>query len=252
MSIKSIDYLHGFLENKSVIIVGPASYITKLNNGSAIDSYDVVIRIKKGFPVDNKSYDKIGKKTTILSTTLKSYEQPYENGKYRYMQNNFCDNNFNLMVDDNVKLIFPYPIKKRPFSKFHQRFHDKFILPVSLDIFENIIEVDEYEKYQHDIYKNNTTNPSIFLMTLITVLKSNLKKLAITGFDFRKGGYVTNYKSELFDRLSKKFTTNVNCHNFDKEYEYFINLYKTNKKIHVDEYFYDSYLKENNYEKRLL
>lgn len=246
--------LKSILENKNVIIVGPADYILKLNNGKKIDEYNVVIRIKKGFPVVNEYINHLGRKTTIVSTTLKSYEQPYDNGKYKYMQNNFSKENFNLMIDENIKMIFPYPILKLPFNKFHKTFHKKFdeIVLDKIDLIEDVIDEESYQAYQEKIYNNNITNPSIFLMTFLLVLKSNPSKIAITGFDFRKGGYIKNYKNTTIDKLSKKVTTNLYCHNFDSEFDYFIKMYDENNKIYVDSFFYDNYLSNKHRDKRIL
>ena len=57
--------LFNLINNKKVVLVGPAPYLNKKNHGSYIDKYDIVIRCNKGHGLirDPNSY---GSRTDIL------------------------------------------------------------------------------------------------------------------------------------------------------------------------------------------
>ena len=69
----SLEEIKEFCKGKSIIIVGNSSRLLNERHGKLIDSYDIVVRINKGyFHRQNFYSDKIGNKTTILSLGLKS------------------------------------------------------------------------------------------------------------------------------------------------------------------------------------
>ena len=61
-----------FCKDKKIIIVGNSSRLLNHNYGSLIDSYDIVVRINRGYQESNLYSDMIGNKTTILSVGVKS------------------------------------------------------------------------------------------------------------------------------------------------------------------------------------
>ncbi len=69
----SLEEIKEFCKGKSIIIVGNSSRLLNEKHGKLIDSYDIVVRINRGyFHRQNMYSDKIGNKTTILSLGLKS------------------------------------------------------------------------------------------------------------------------------------------------------------------------------------
>jgi hypothetical protein len=69
----SLEEIKEFCKGKSIIIVGNSARILNGKYGKLIDSYDIVIRINKGYKHRQNLYsDKIGNKTTILALGLKS------------------------------------------------------------------------------------------------------------------------------------------------------------------------------------
>ena len=69
----SLEEIKEFCKGKSIIIVGNSARILSKRYGKLIDSYDIVVRINRGyFHRQNMYSDKIGNKTTILSLGLKS------------------------------------------------------------------------------------------------------------------------------------------------------------------------------------
>ena len=87
--------------NKRVIIVGPAEYLLKSNNKDFIDSFDIVIRIKSGYPVPKKYINNLGSKTNIIYSNLVP------------IRNNFTRNNLKEINKNNIIIKYPFPILKK-------------------------------------------------------------------------------------------------------------------------------------------
>jgi len=54
-----------YLSGKRVALIGPAEYLTKLDTGKYIDSFDIVVRVNRGTEVIDKYFNSIGKRTDI-------------------------------------------------------------------------------------------------------------------------------------------------------------------------------------------
>lgn len=57
-----------YINNKRVVVVGPADTLVGKDKGPFIDSYDVVIRTNGSFPVDIKYHADYGKRCDVLYT----------------------------------------------------------------------------------------------------------------------------------------------------------------------------------------
>jgi hypothetical protein len=57
--------LNRYLSGKSVVVVGPASYMDGSNQGSFIDSFDVVVRLNGFWKPDESLHPHVGKRTNI-------------------------------------------------------------------------------------------------------------------------------------------------------------------------------------------
>ena len=68
----SLDRIKSFCLDKKIIIVGNSSRLFNHNYGRLIDSYDIVVRINRGYQQGNLYNKIIGSKTTILSIGVKS------------------------------------------------------------------------------------------------------------------------------------------------------------------------------------
>jgi len=71
----TLEDLQVFCKNKSIIIVGNSSSILQHNSGRLIDSYDIVVRINRGYQISNPFLESLGSKTNILSIGVKSATQ---------------------------------------------------------------------------------------------------------------------------------------------------------------------------------
>ena len=113
---KFLDYI----KDKSVILVGPSPYMGKQERGDWIDSFDVVIRMNKSWPVKEEHKPFIGGKTNIRWHNMNTYHR--HGGPY----------NVEDMLEDGVEWLC---------SQF----------PLRLDYFHR--DIKEFEKLESIIEK---------------------------------------------------------------------------------------------------
>ena len=141
--------LQNFCKDKSIIIVGNSSGILNHKEGKLIDSYDIVVRLNRGYQPNNYFYNSLGSKTNILSIGIKSAKQAS-----------------NVILSNKVNYILSPII-----------WSDKLSYPNVYDIDHSV-----YHKLKEDLggIKPSTGISTFnFFNTLI-----NFKKLDLIGFDF--------------------------------------------------------------------
>lgn len=141
--------LQNFCKDKSIIIVGNSSGILNHKEGKLIDSYDVVVRINRGYQPNNYFYDSLGSKTHILSIGVKSAKQAS-----------------NIILSNKVNYILSPII-----------WSDKLSYPNVYDIDHSV-----YHKLKEDL---GEIKPSTGISTFNFFNKLiDFKKLDLIGFDF--------------------------------------------------------------------
>jgi len=153
--------LKKLVENKNVAIIGPASYLTNMNQGNTIDQYDVVIRFNKGVLSNPDFYHNVGQKTDI----------------WIY---NFKDISLLDKISITPKLIFcPYP----------KEIIDNYLINKPLPNCPiEFIEPHFYKQLQ--IAMN--FEPNSALLSILVLLRQNVKSLYVSGISFMYDGYYDN------------------------------------------------------------
>ena len=170
--------------NKNIAIVGNADSVMDYNNGLAIDSADVVIRMNCGYPKKENSIH-IGKRTDIAMiaggfTTFEGGVKFSELRKFKYKYVVSLDRN---PVNDRYKNYIRYP----------QEWADE----ATFNVYGQTV--------------NGHPHASTGLNAIHMAIKCNAKSVAIYGFDF----YKTNdwaFKS-IYGKVSP-------AHDFNKEEPY--------------------------------
>ena len=169
------------LKDKRVIIVGPSPSLVGSGKGKEIDDYDIVIRINKGFPIEEGMESDLGSRTDIHYHCLHTH--PACGGKIFYEE----------MKDKNVLVSCPYPKYVGPFHGDVTSFESenkKWNLPF------HCADTD----YYIGVAKMLGTRPNAGTMTIMDLLCYDLKELHITGFTWFRDGWRKTYKDhcELF------------------------------------------------------
>jgi hypothetical protein len=205
--------MRDYLKGKKVALVGPARSIEGSNNGSFIDSHDVVVRI---------NYAKIGNsKDSGTKTTIIYYDgsfHDYGNLKPEY-------------------LVCSYP----PTEWF---FNERCLQSVNYYSSKHkhkIVDSDLYNKLKMDLNENNKSRPNTGLVALVDLLQYDIKSLFMTGIDFYRTSYARehpDYGNSSLGEVSEIFTAgdNGDSHNIDEQFEYFKNNIVTDPRLVVDNF----------------
>ena len=145
----SLDSIKSFCLDKKIIIVGNSSRLFNHNYGRLIDSYDIVVRINRGYQQGNLYTKMIGSKTTILSVGVKSAS---------FAMQIIAGNPFTYILSPII-------------------FSDKLQLPNVYDIAPN-----DYRNL-HTALDNNKPSTGISTYNFFNKL-NNFRRLDLVGFDF--------------------------------------------------------------------
>ncbi len=177
-------------ENKSVALIGPSSTLEKSGLGKHIDDqYDVVCRINHHIPINNSVFIDYGKKTDVVFTSSNIIYNKYNEIK------NFLPN------------IIIFPRK--------QEFNSKAIKVIS-DEFpdKNCFIIDE--KFNNEINEEIETIATTGMLSICYLLKMNLSKIFIAGFDFYQNRQKYYIKNESNIPINGKYEEQINKYGFIK------------------------------------
>ena len=178
---KYTEYYNNYLNNKNIVLVGPASSIINTNSGDIINSFDIIVRLNKSLPLSTQMMKDIGNRTDILYNSLNRYDHPGENIL-----------NEQFFINNKLKFLCSSYPNITPFS------HDiKYYLNNSRAKLPFRIVSD---KLYHNIKNSIKTRPNTGIMTILDLLQSPIKTLYITGLNF--------YKTDYYKTYTKKQRTN--------------------------------------------
>ena len=189
------------LKDKKIILVGPCKSFVGKKLGQYIDSFDIVVRVKKGYPVPKHLQQDYGTKTNFLYTTLRMDNN----------SNNLKKEDIDRINENKIQICYPQPLIKQ-YLKMYKLFTKKYPNQ-SIILFKN--NPDYY-----NFLKETDCEPTIMTFTIMHLQKFNFKTLECIGFSFRKYGYYSEYKTLEQDQESFKRTYNSGYHNIEKEKQF--------------------------------
>ena len=171
-----------YLEGKSVALVGPAEYLTKLDTGSYIDSHDVVVRINRGMELIDSYSNSIGERTDILYNCL--IESP-DNGGIIDIKN---------LKNNNVTWISTIPGSDIngtcSSNKLHQMVKKYTVFKINRNFLFHVMHCKDYSFVNQKINcRANTGFAAIY-----DLLNHGISKLYLTGFSFYLDNFISGYK----------------------------------------------------------
>ena len=204
--------LSELVSNKRVIIVGPANYLSNIRNKEFIESFDVVVRINRSIPVPKNLEEFIGKRTDILVSNLHLAEYGDD-----------IPIKQKTLERAGVKLIYcPYP-KILPFINDQKKYLNGNYNNFNVEWIDSLF-------YRHLEYILNT-RPNSGIITLLTLLRNNVKELFVTGFSFYNDGYYKGYKNKRLSEFKKNLVVR---HNQDSQINLIKELYLKNNLLKID------------------
>jgi len=156
--------LISIVANKTIAMIGPAEYLQNIEQGTKIDSYDIVIRFNSSISINPTMTSKIGSRTDIWI--------------YNFKNPDILEN----LPDKLPQLIFcPYPKDMITKTETLKNLPEIPMECIENDFFQQLMMVLQFE-------------PNSFLLVLLILLRQNLKSIYVSGFSFMYDGYYDSKK----------------------------------------------------------
>ena len=204
---------NSYLKNKTVALVGPASYLSEFEFGNKINSKDVVVRINRGMELVEENKKHIGNRTDILYNCL--IEHPDNGGVI----------NIKRLKDENVKWVCTIPYCSYDGKKTSPFLHPSVKLSTVIKLyFQFNLHIYNHKSYSL-LNKNLDSRADTGFAAIFDLLKYDLKELYITGFSFYLDSFFQGYKKgcqrneEVFSKECFKSAR----HNQNNQWEYLKN-----------------------------
>ncbi len=164
--------LADIVKNKDVVIVGPAGYLVGQQNGSLIDSFDIVVRVNDAIRIMDKNYIDFGERIDILYHNLASFSK-------------ICED-YNRYIQKETKSIV---CKTNLSSSRVENFFKQTACSIPIIAGQQIYS---------EISKNIRKAPNMGVVAIVHLLSFDIKSLSVFGFDFYKTGYAEEYYIKNF------------------------------------------------------
>ena len=172
ISKKFNDYLKG----KKVVIVGPSPYLVGKKRGELIDSFDVVIRMNKGWKITPDRVKDYGSKTDIRWHCM--MEHPDNGGDFA----------IDDMLDYGVEwLASQFPRNLDYFHYDNIKFEQKNNNKIKFHCFADLI-------YFLNIHRALETRPNVAPTAIFELINYDIENVHLMGVTFFKDGWDKGYK----------------------------------------------------------
>lgn len=221
-------YYNKFVKNKRVAIVGPSNNTQGTNQGTYIDSFDLVVRLNKTFDIPKKLQNDIGSKISILYNSMNTQDHPGENDINKKRIKSLLNNGIKY-ISSPYPLIYPYDkdisnfmVKNKNFLPFHI---------INLNLYKILVS-----------YIN--TRPYTGTSAVFDLLSFEIKELYITGIDCYINKYYKEYRS--IKQKDLKHLRNNTIHNSYRQLLFLKKLSLNDHRIKLDD-FLSNYFFKNEY-----
>ncbi len=199
-----------YVKDKRVIIVGPSNHNIGKNSGEFIDSFDIVIRLNKSYPLDKKMVNDLGSRTDILYHCLK-----IKNPQVTY---------FNMSLEKSqINFLCSSIPDKGFFTKYIKHAQKKN---------NKIFKILKTEIY-NSVRMSTNTHPNTGIITITDILQYPIKELYITGITFYTTEFYKGYSWISSFRERKNF--NDKRHNQESQKIYLKSLIDNDDRIKIDD-----------------
>ena len=176
--VKISKSFNDYLKNKSVVIVGPSPYLIGKNRGEYIDSFDIVIRMNKGWKISPNKVKDYGFKTDIRWHCM--MEHPNNGGDFA----------IDDMLDYGVEwLVSQFPRNLDYFHHDNLNFEEKNQGKIKFHCCADLI-------YFLNIHRSLETRPNLAPSAIFELINYDIKNLHLMGCTFLKDGWLDGYKED--------------------------------------------------------
>ena len=215
------DYLSG----KRVALVGPAEYLSKLNTGTYIDSFDVVVRINRGTEVIDKYFSNIGKRTDILYNCL--IKSPDNGGDIKVKE----------YTKNKIKWIATIPSSDADGTSKSNKLHKMVNWFTVFKLKWNFnFHIMDHKKYS-EVNKKVESRANTGFASIFDLLNHDVSKLYVTGFSFYLDNFMSGYKNGC-ERDEEEFAKQCfisKRHKQEPQWRYLKEIFQKDERVEVDE-----------------
>jgi hypothetical protein len=167
-----------YLKGKSVVLVGPANYLAGESQGKYIESFDVIVRLNRSYPVAPADVVDIGSRTDIW----------YHNMNENLAQGGPVD--VTQMEQTGVRFLSTH------FPK-HLSYFDNDIRVCEQKVKGSSVSFHSWSDLEQfvTLYPILNTRPNIGVGAILDLLNYDIKNLHVLGITFFQGGYLGSYLS---------------------------------------------------------
>jgi hypothetical protein len=213
-----------YLQGKTVALVGPAAYLTKLDTGSYIDSFDIVVRVNRGIELIDDFADSIGRRTDVIYNCL--IESPDNGGII----------DINKLLRNNVQWVSTIPDSdfsgQCTSNRLHRMVKRRTVFKIKRNFNFHIMDYKGYGIVNQKVDSRSNTGFS----AIFDLLNHGVSKLYITGYSFYLDDFIKGYKKGCA-RNEKQFAEQCffsKRHKQEPQWKYLKEVYATNSVIEVD------------------
>lgn len=202
-----------FLKGKTVVLVGPASYLGGKGLGEWIDSHDLVVRPNWGAPVPPAMKGDYGSRTDIL------YKRLLKLGHIDFID---------LQEYYSEKMQWVIAVDRGQQNTSQRYFENKMVGSSIQYLIERAMRTE--------LHQFLGTSPFIGMVALAHLLKHEVASVDIVGIDFYQSGYIEGYGGrEYRESLKRKEGTPSPRHDIRKQMKWLLDLAKNDSRLHFDD-----------------
>tara|TARA_A100001391_G_C5026824_1_gene267284 strand:- start:126 stop:932 length:807 start_codon:yes stop_codon:yes gene_type:complete len=166
-----------YLKDKSVIIVGPAAYMLEKESSEFIESFDIVVRLNRGWKIKDEHKKYLGERTDIRYHCGMEHEN---NGGAWEIQS-MIDNNVSWASIGFPRYLSYFHNDILKFEKMNQHFNMNFHIFSDLELYLSL-------------HHYMGTRMALGTTAFSDLILYDIKRLHISGITFLDGGYFKDYK----------------------------------------------------------
>lgn len=207
-----------FVKEKTVALVGPSWHTKGTKQKDLIESYDIVVRVNRGYMIPDKIKEDIGDRTDILYCSLSEHYFRHKCFTKKGLKN----------IKNKIKWICPTHYKDH-YSNIEKLKKNNKNINIKIHVVNN--------KYYNFIYNKINKKLTCGIIAIYDLLQYDIKCIYITGFSFydikvigKRRMYYSQYKHNGLKYHSKVFS----AHNLKKELLFFKKLCNKDRRIICD------------------
>ena len=232
MPLVKEEYYKNMLKNKKVALVGPSKTIEGTGQGKKIDSYDIVVRLNRALSHLNGKEQDLGERTDILFACLSTGFVGQKHPRTKKLEVDIGQ--YEKSKIQLISTAFPsdFGIKQNVNNVLNNS---------SLKLRE--IPTQTYAK----IKSLAACHPNTGFIAILDLLGTELEELFITGLDFHRTTYLSDYETYTWQEQKNLFL-HSSQHDPDKQFKYFkYNVYSKDSRVTVDKSL-NTFLSDKKYE----